>query len=73
MNKPLLHQKCHHGSRELVLSMVNKEAGVKEDCISLVVHKAEVEIEVEGITKEEDITKVEDIEVAIINKVNTNG
>ena len=31
VSKPLLRQKCHHGSKELDLNMVNKEAEVKEE------------------------------------------
>ena len=61
VSRPLLRQKCHHGSKDLDLNMVNKEAEVKEDCISLEVHKAEVDIEVEGTIKVGDITKAEDI------------
>ena len=82
MNKLLPHQKCHHGNKEQVHSMDNKEVGVREvftfsevvkevvtgvEVIKVEDNKAE-DVKVEDITKEEDIIK-EDIEVAIINKV----
>ena len=83
MNKLLPHQKCHHGNKEQVHSMDNKEVGVREgftfsevvkevvtgvEDIKVEDNKAE-DVKVEDITKEEDIIKEEDIEVATINKV----
>ena len=74
MNKRLPHQKCHHGNKEQVHSMDNKEVGVREVFTSSEVVKEVVtgveDIKVEDIkvednkaedVKVEDITKEEDI------------
>lgn len=63
MSKLPLHQKCHHGNKDLVHSTGSKEVEAKVVYISLAVAKVEVEV---------GINKVEEIEEDTINKVTSN-
>ena len=63
MNKLPLHQKCHHGNRDLVHSTGSK-VEAKVVYISLVVVKVEVEV---------GINKAEEIEEDTINKVTSRN